>query len=617
MNPPTNKPGLSHGEQTIKRALMRSLGVMTIMVVIAAGIYLVNRPEAPPDEQPGAEVAGPVQNAPQPADQPPPVRFVDITEAAGLHFSHVNGATGERLIPETIGSGVAFFDYDNDGDQDLFLVNFDHWQATSDATPARQALYRNDGSGRFEDVSEQAGLAIQAHAMGVAIADYDADGWPDLFLTTLGRNRLFRNQNGQFSEVTESAGVAGDPQAWSTGATFIDYDNDGDLDLFVSNYVKWSRDIDLSIDFRLAGLGRAYGAPNHFNGTDNYLYRNNGDGSFTDVSAAAGIQVHDPISGLPVGKGLGLAATDYDQDGWIDLLVANDTVRNFLYHNLGNGRFEEIGAFEGIAYDPQGKATGAMGIDVARFRNDQELGILIGNFANEMSSLYVTANGQAPFVDEAVLEGLGPASRLALTFGVLFFDYDLDGRLDLLQANGHLEHEINKVQPSQHYAQPAQLFWNCGDACRSSFQWVKDPGDLSQPMVGRGAAWADIDNDGDLDVVITQNGRPAKLFRNAQQTGHHWLQLKLRGKPPNRDAIGAQVALTAGGQLYHRELLPNRSYLSQMALPLSFGLGADSQVDGIDIRWPDGTQQHMVPEQVDQILTVTQPAVINANGNAP
>ena len=606
MKPSTEKPALSHGEQTIKRALTRSAGVLLVMLVIAAGIYLAEQDSPPPPEPPAAVVAGPAQTAAAPSDQPPSVHFTDITSAAGIDFIHSNGAQGDRLIPETIGSGVAFFDYDQDGDQDLFLVNFNHWQQDDTPTPT-QALYRNDGHGHFEDISAAAGLAIPAYGMGVAIADYDGDGWPDLYLTTLGKNRLFHNDNGHFSEVTDTAGVAGGERDWSTGATFIDIDNDGDLDLFVVNYVKWSRNIDLTIDFRLAGLGRAYGAPNNFNGSDNVLYRNNGDGTFSDISAAAGIQVHDPISGLPIGKGLGLTATDYNQDGRIDLLVANDTVRNFLYHNLGDGRFEEIGAFEGIAYDRQGKATGGMGIDIARFRNDQELGVLIGNFANEMSSLYVTANGQPPFVDEAVIEGLGPASRLALTFGVLFFDYDLDGRLDLLQANGHLESEINKVQPSQHYAQPAQLFWNCGDTCQSSFQLVTDPGDLSQPMVGRGAAWADIDGDGDLDVVITQNGRTAKLFRNDQHSGHHWLRLKLVGRAPNHDAIGASVTLKSNRSSQYRELLPDRSYLSQMELPLSFGLGDSDRVDSLEIRWPDGTQQTLTPQRVDQTLTLRQP----------
>jgi hypothetical protein len=621
-----SKPGTpsdrnAHGEATIRKALIRSLLAILLLAGIASVVWWFSRPQAVVEAPAPIEVSVPVEVAPAVGNRPPAVHFKDITEESGINFVHVNGAFGDRLIPETIGSGVAFFDYDNDGDQDLFLVNFRYWPdhpgtiqpnpgqpnpAQSNGQRPTQALYRNDGSGRFEDVSTEAGLAIEEYGMGVAIGDYDGDGWRDLFLTSLHGNRLFRNDHGRFREVTAEAGVGGDPRSWSTGAAFFDYDGDGDLDLFVANYVDWSADIDREIDFRLAGLGRAYGAPNHFNGTDNVLYSNLGDGTFEDVSVAAGIQVHDEVSGLPVGKGLGVAPVDYDRDGHVDLLVTNDTVRNFLYHNFGDGRFEEVGTFEGIAYDRQGKATGGMGIDVARYRNDQDLGILIGNFANEMSSLFVTVDGGLPFADEAVLEGIGPASRQALTFGVLFLDVDLDGRLDLLQANGHLEHEINKVQPSQHYAQPAQLFWNCGSACRGCFQPVTDPGDLSQPMVGRGAAYADIDNDGDLDLVISQNGRAARLFRNDQDLGHHWLRLQLIGKAPNRDAIGARIALRANGISQYRRLMPSRSFISQVALAPTFGLGDATRVDAIDITWPDGSQQTVQPEGVDRELTVVQ-----------
>jgi hypothetical protein len=300
-------------------------------------------------------------------------------------------------------------------------------------------------------------------------------------------------------------------------------------------------------------------------------------------------------------------ALDYDGDGWLDLAVANDTARNFLFRNLGNGGFEEIASFEGVAYDRKGKATGGMGIDAAHYRNDQDIGIVIGNFANEMSSLFVTADGKPPFADEAVTEGLGPASRLALTFGVLFLDYDLDGRLDLLQANGHLEHEINRVQASQHYAQPAQLFWNCGNQCPAHFLSVEDPGDLSQPMVGRAAAYADIDDDGDLDVLISQNGRRAVLFRNDQQLGHHWLRLKLVGKSPNRDAIGAQLRLTAGGITQTRLVMAARSFLSQVELPVTFGLAANEGIDGLEISWPDGTRQSVNVDAIDTTVTLIQP----------
>jgi hypothetical protein len=596
---------LTHGEAIIRRALLRSLAAVGVLLAAGVAVYVWMHARKPSAVVPEARIEAPAV-AESSVRPPPAVQFTDITAQAGIDFVHVNGAYGERLMPETLGSGAAFFDYDNDGDPDLFLDNFHYWpDHPGEGTPT-QALYRNDGDGRFTDVSEQAGLALEAYGIGVAVGDYDGDGWRDLFLTTLYENRLLRNEQGRFRDVTEAAGVAGGDDRWSTGAAFFDYDRDGDLDLFVANYVKWTRQADLNIDFRLAGLGRAYGAPNHFIGLNSYLYRNEGDGRFTDVSAAAGIEVKDAESRLPVGKGLAVAPTDYDGDGWVDLFVANDTARNFLFRNKGDGTFEEIGAFEGIAYDLNGKTTGAMGIDVARYRNDAELGVAIGNFANEMSSLFVTTGGRPPFADEAVTEGLGSPSRLALTFGVLFLDYDLDGRLDLLQANGHLEHEINKVQASQQYAQPAQLFWNCGADCPASFVPVDERGDLAQPMVGRAAAYADIDGDGDLDVLITQNGRRPVLLRNDQQLGHHWLRLRLVGTAPNRDAVGARVTLKSGGVTQYREVMPTRSYLSQVELPVTFGLGENTSVEQVEIVWPDGSVQSMTPTAVDTTLTVTK-----------
>ncbi|MEN8176057.1 MAG: CRTAC1 family protein, partial [Pseudomonadota bacterium] len=558
-----NRPSLTRAEQRVRSALIRSAIVAIILAALIFGLVLWHnardRTSRPVVE---AQVSTPVTASSTQPQAIPPIPFTDITREAGIDFLHVNGAYGERLMPETIGSGCAFLDYDNDGDQDLLLINFNDWPGHEGEATPRHALYANDGHGRFEEVTEQVGLAFSDYGMGVAVGDYDGDGWLDLYLTTLGKNRLLHNEGGHFREVTDKAGVAGGQNEWSSSAAFLDYDRDGDLDLFVANYVRWSRDDDLEIDFRLTGLGRAYGAPNHFIGANNRLYRSEGDGNFTDVSRTAGILIEDSVSGRPVGKGLGVSPVDYDRDGWIDLIVSNDTVRNFLYHNLGDGRFEEIGAFEGIAYDRNGKTTGAMGIDSAYFRNDRDLGIGIGNFANEMSSLFVSADGRPPFADEAVLEGLGPDTRQALTFGLFFFDADLDGRLDLLQANGHLEHEINKVQPSQHYAQPTQLFWNCGDDCRDRFHKLSESGDLSQPLVGRGAAYADIDADGDLDLLITQNGRQAKLFRNEQRSGHHWLRLKLIGKGANRDAIGARVELTAAGTTQTRRVMPSRGFMS-------------------------------------------------------
>lgn len=599
---------LEQREARIRTAFYRSLAVIVAIALAGTGIWYFTRENAKPQVVEEAVVSGPVIDDGTLQQAPPPVTFTDITREAGINFVHVNGSTGEKLMPETIGSGAAFLDYDNDGDQDLLLVNSMWWPGEEREPAPTLAFYRNDGHGRFTDVTADAGLKITCFGMGAAIGDYDNDGWTDLYITTLGNNLLLRNDHGRFIDVTAQADVAGLDTDWSTAAAFIDYDNDGDLDLFVGNYVLWSRKIDLEIGFQLTGLGRAFGAPNHFTGANNRLYRNEGNGRFTDVSLAAGITVTDPVSGMPEGKTLGVAPVDYDQDGWIDLFIANDTVRNFLYHNLGNGRFEEIGALEGIAYDRNGKATGAMGIDAAYFRNDKDLGIGIGNFANEMSSLFVTEDGHAPFADEAILDGFGPASRLALTFGLFFFDYDLDGRLDIFQANGHLESEINVVQPSQTYAQPAQLFWNCGDACRVRFVLAQATGDLAMPLVGRGAAYADIDGDGDLDIVVVQNGRRAVLFRNDQHLGHHWLRLKLEGRLVNRNAIGALLTLTANGVTQRRLVMPTHSYLSQAELPVTFGLGDVPKVDALTVAWPNGRIQDVPVAQVDTTLMITQPA---------
>lgn len=598
---------ISAGEQKIRRALWKSVAVITLFLLIgSAGFYWLKQG---PVECPTDSPVSVVPKSPSPSGDrlPPPVLFHDITDQAGISFVHVNGAYGERLMPEAIASGAAFLDYDNDGDQDLFLVNSRGWTGQeSKGTPPTQALYRNDGRGGFTDVTAAAGLALTTYGMGVAVGDYDNDGWIDLYLTTLEENHLFRNEHGRFREVTTQLGVAGPAGEWSTSAAFVDFDNDGDLDIFVGNYVRWSRAIDLEIDFRLTGLGRAYGAPNHFVGTNSRLYRNDGAAGFADVTAQAGIIVNDPVSGLPVGKALGVLVVDYDRDGWQDVIVANDTTRNFLFHNRGNGTFEETGVFDGIAFDRDGKATSGMGIDGAYFRNDRDLGVVIGNFANEMTSLYVTADGATPFADEALLEGLGPSTRLALTFGVLFLDYDLDGRLDLLQANGHLEHEINRVQPSQHHAQPPQVLWNCGEDCPVRFIDVKNSGDLVNPLVGRAATYADIDGDGDLDFLISQNGGRPALFRNDQQLGHHWLRVKLIGEQSNRSAIGARIELIAEGIRQYRELSPTRSFLSQVELPVTFGLGGTSRVESLTVHWPGGHVQEVSVDGVDRLLVVKQ-----------
>ena len=408
--------------------------------------------------------------------------------------------------------------------------------------------------------------------------------------------------------MTQAAGVGGAASGWSTGAAWIDYDNDGKLDLFVCNYVQWSPEIDRSNAYVLPNIGRAYGPPRNFIGTFPYLYHNDGQGHFSDVSERAGMRIKDPATGLPMAKSLAVAPVDVDNDGWIDLVVANDTVPNFLFHNEHDGTFKEIGARAGVAYDAYGLVRGAMGIDSARFRNDT-LGIAIGNYANEMNALYVAQRDSLLFADEAVKEGVGPASQRLLKFGLFFFDYDLDGRLDVLTANGHLEPEINRVHGNEQYLQPAQLFWNRGDSKEMGFVPVppeKCGRDLFKPIAGRGAAFADIDGDGDLDVVLTQVGGPPLLLRNDQNLGHHWLRLKLIGTKSNRDAIGAWIKVRVGGRTLSRQVMPTRSYLSQCELPVTIGLGSADKVESVEIAWPGGFRQTVENIQVDRPMTVTE-----------
>jgi enediyne biosynthesis protein E4 len=598
-------------DAVIGRALRVSAVALGVLAVIALAVWLwMNRPQAARAEQ-TFQVAAPEAVAAA-AVAAPALPFVDVARQAGIDFVHANGATGDKLLPETMGGGGAFFDYDGDGHVDLLLVNGAPWPwGRQAAERPTQRLYRNDGTGRFTDVTAAAGLDVTFYGQGVAVGDFDNDGDPDLFFTAVGGNRLFENRGGRFVEVTEQAGVGGDPQGWSTAAAFFDYDNDGLLDLYVGYYVRWSKEIDFDVDYRLTGVGRAYGPPANYEGTHSVLFRNLGGGRFEDVSARAGIRVDNPATGQPAGKALGVVPVDADRDGWMDLFVANDTVGNFFFHNRGDGTFVEDGASWGLAYDPMGNATGAMGVDAAYHRNDGELAFVIGNFANEMTSVFVSQGDPTLYADEAIGEGIGAPSRGALSFGVLLLDVDLDGRLDLLQTNGHLEEEIDKVDPSQKYRQSAQLFWNAGLDARSTFQPVDAAatGDLARPIVGRGSATADIDGDGDLDVILFQTGGPPLLLENRQELGHHWLRVDLEGDPAagsSRDAIGARLTLTAGGVTQVRQVNPTRSYLSQSERTVTFGLGGAERVERLEIVWPNGSRQVLSDLAVDREIRVRQ-----------
>ena len=552
------------------------------------------------------------------AIEAPVVKFSDVTAGAGITFTHFNGASPEKLLPETMGAGVAFLDFDNDGDQDLLFVNGAPLMWTQvQAALAKQEklptlkLYANDGTGKFTDVTAGSGLDVSVYGMGVAAGDFDNDGLTDVFITCVGENHLFKNLGGgKFADVTAGAGVAGGSKQWSTAACFFDCDNDGRLDLFVGNYVKWSREIDAEVGYKIDGKTRAYGQPMNFEGSFPRLYHNEGNGKFADVSAAAGVQVENSATGVPSAKTLGVVPVDLDGDGFMDLIVANDTTPNFVFHNQKNGTFRECGATCGVAFDSYGHTRGAMGIDAAHYRNDASLGIAIGNFANEMTALYVAEAGKMFFTDEAIPEGIGPASRLLLKFGVFFFDYDLDGRLDVLSANGHLDEEIVKLQKSQSYRQPAQLFWNTGAKSGATFAAI-DPqhagSDLFKAIVGRGSAYADIDGDGDPDVILTQAGGAPLLLRNDQQLKHHWLRVKLVGTKSNRSAIGAKLVVKAGTLTLLREVNPARSYLSASELPVTLGLGTNTKVDSLEITWPSGQKQTLTPEKIDTLLTIEEP----------
>lgn len=597
-------------ERTVGRAFGWSGVALAVIMVMVAGGLIYSRRTKPKAPSQVTEITAPAIPAPRGAEIPM-VKFTDVTRDAGIDFTHFNAASPEKLLPETMGSGVAFLDFDNDGDQDLFLLNGMAWPWAQGVSPqATSKLYANDGTGKFSDVTKGSGLDLSLFGVGAAVGDFDNDGWVDLFVTCLGANHLFKNTGaGKFTDVTSSANVSGDEKQWSTAACFFDYDNDGKLDLFVGNYVTWSREIDAQVGYKIDGKTRAYGQPMNFEGSFPRLYHNEGNGKFTDVSAHAGMQVKSAAMGVPAAKTLGVVPADLDADGFMDLVVANDTTPNFVFHNQKNGTFKECGATCGVAFDSYGNTRGAMGIDAAHYRNDDALGVAIGNFANEMTALYVSQPGKMFFTDEAIPEGLGPASRLLLKFGVFFFDYDLDGRLDVLSANGHLDEEIVKLQKSQSYRQPAQLFWNTGAKNGATFVTVDAHHagtDLFKPLVGRASAFADIDGDGDLDVILTQAGGAPVLLRNDQKLGNHWLRVKLVGNKANRSAIGARILLKVGGQILRRDVQPTRSYLAQSELPVTFGLGAATKIDSLQVTWPGGAAQSAVVDTVDSLLTIEE-----------
>ena len=509
----------------------------------------------------------------------PLFQLKNITEQAGINFRHNSGAYGGKLLPETLGSGCAFLDFDADGYQDILLVNSMDWPGHKRNRSALK-LYKNNRNGTFSDVTRAAGLDIELYGMGVAIGDYNNDGFPDILITCVGQNRLFHNTGkGTFQDVTKASGLFG-RQAFSTSALWFDYDRDGHLDLFICNYVNWSPEHDVFCS--LDGKNKSYCTPEAYRGETCWLFRNRGDGTFEDVTAASGI--FDTSS-----KSLGVAMLDFDQDGWPDLFVANDTQPNKLYRNLRNGKFKDAAVEAGLAFSAEGKARAGMGVDVADFENSGRPGIAITNFDNEMVGLYRSpAPGQ--FDDVSLPSGVGGPSKTTLGFGCGFVDLDLDGRLDLVVANGHIDDTVRNIRGNVGYAQPPHLFLNLGDG---RFQDVvaTNGGDFAVPRVGRGLAFADFDRDGDVDLLLTTNNGPAALFRNDVVSGNRALRLHLTGTKSNRDAIGAVVRVSHAGQTQMRTVRAGSSYLSQSELALTFGVGKADRVDRATVEWPSGESQ--------------------------
>jgi len=521
------------------------------------------------------------------------ITFHDVTAQAGIQFKHNNGAFGRKYLPETMGPGCAFLDYDNDGWTDILLVNGENWPGRA-GSASTMKLYHNNHDGTFTDVTRRAGLAVSMFGMGVAVGDYDNDGFEDVFITAAGQSHLFHNNgNGTFTDVTKAAGLWG-PNEFSTSAAWVDYDRDGKLDLVVGNYVRWSETSDLycTID----GVHKSYCTPESYKGASARLWHNLGGGKFEDVSQKANF--HDPTS-----KTLGVAILDYNNDGWPDILLANDTQPNKLYLNKQNGTFEEKGVSAGIGFSEDGVARAGMGVDAADYDRSGHASIIITNFANQMLSLYHN-EGRGLFVDEAPRSEVGRATLVTLGFGCFFFDYDNDGWPDIFVADGHIEDAIESVQKRVHYAEPPHLFRNLG---AGKFEEVTQSlgAAFSSPKVARGAAYADINNDGALDVLVTTNGGRAYLFRSEGGTNRS-LRVKLVGVKSNRDGIGAVVRVASGKDQQWQMVHSGSSYLSQSELVLTFGLGTATRADSVEVEWPSGQRDKLANLAAGATVTVQE-----------
>ncbi|MCU1232622.1 MAG: ASPIC/UnbV domain protein [Candidatus Solibacter sp.] len=554
---------------TVYRAQVAIVGIASAVVILAAFAA------TPP--------AGPV--------------FADVTAQAGIRFTHNSGRSGRKFLPETLGSGCAFFDFDGDGWPDILMVNSKDWTPRGRKSPA--ALYRNNHNGTFSDVTAGSGLDVEMYGLGVAIADYDNDGRDDVYMTALDGDHLFHNEGGgKFRDVTKASGIQN--ANFGTSAAWLDYDRDGKVDLFVANYVQWNQKIDLFCS--LDGAAKSYCTPESYKGTRSRLFHNLGGGRFEDVGEKAGV-------GDPTSKSLGVTVLDYNGDGWPDLFVANDTQPNKLYRNNKNGTFTEEGMTAGVAYGEDGVARGAMGADWADYDRSGRPHLLVGNFSNQMLGLYHN-EGKGLFVDEAPSSAVGRSSLLTLAFGVFFFDYDLDGYPDIFAANGHIEEEIGKVQPKVSYREAPLLFRNLGN---HKFENVTGGmgAEFNRAIVARGAAYADFDRDGDLDLLISTNHGPAYLFRNDGGNRNHWLSVRLSGTKSNRDGIGAVVRVESASGKQWNMVRSGSSYCSQSDLALTFGFGKDTSATLL-VEWPSGVRQQLGKVAVDQFLTIDEERGITA-----
>lgn len=520
------------------------------------------------------------------------VRFTDITVTSGVKFTHNSGRAGRKYLPETMGSGCAFFDADGDGWLDMLLINSRDWAPRG--RRSLHALYRNNKNATFTNITPGSGLDVEMYGMGAAIGDFDNDGREDIFITAVDGNRLFHNEGGgRFGDVTKSSGI--DSTGFSSSAAWLDYDRDGRLDLVVAKYVQWTIQGDLWCS--LDGTTKSYCTPESYKGVSSKLYHNLGGGQFEDATQKAGFAD-------PTGKALGIVTLDYDMDGWPDIFLANDTQPNKLYRNNRNGTFKDVGLSSGVAFSEEGTARGAMGADAADYDRSGRPHLLVGNFANQMLGLYHN-EGNGLFVDEAPSSTIGRASLLTLAFGVFFFDFDLDGYPDIFAANGHIEEEIGRVQTKVQYREPPLLFRNLG---KRKFEDVTQAmgRDFNRPIVARGAAYGDIDRDGDLDILITTNHGPAYLFRNDGGNRNNWITIRTVGTRSNRDGIGAVVRVESASGRQWGCVHSGSSYCSQSDLALTFGLGRDPAVTSIDIEWPSGQKQRLTNVAVNQFISVEE-----------